>query len=86
MHGLQVMHQLREDHSDVPVLFLSADGSVDLRLQVLDSGAEDYIVKPVSLRELNYKIDTALKRSSSDRQLPSLSSRRCPNPRQGVLS
>ncbi|MCH7548386.1 MAG: response regulator, partial [Candidatus Krumholzibacteriota bacterium] len=68
MHGLQVMHQLREDHNDVPVLFLSADGSVDLRLQALDSGAQDYLVKPVSLKELNYKIDTVLRRTSEDRQ------------------
>jgi len=69
MHGLQVMHQLREEHADVPVRFISADGSVDLRLQVLDNGALDYLVKPVSLRELNYKVDSALKRSSDARQL-----------------
>jgi len=51
------------------VLVISADGNVETRLRVLDKGAEDYLVKPVSLRELGAKIEGALKRSSHARAL-----------------
>lgn len=71
MNGMELMEQMRDspDQRDVPVLILSADGGVDSRLNGLNGGAEDYLVKPVSLRELNSKVRMVLERSSQNREL-----------------
>jgi putative nucleotidyltransferase with HDIG domain len=70
MDGFVLMQRMRGDAEDpAPVLFISADGDIDKRLQVLDGGAEDYLVKPISLRELNAKIEGALRRASEARML-----------------
>ena len=69
--GLEVMEQLRESpvNKDVPVLILSANGDVDVRLAGLEGGAEDYIVKPVALKEFCTKVDNAIKRAVKDSEL-----------------
>ncbi len=71
MNGLEVFKEMREIDigQNIPVLFLSADGDLDTKLSSFDIGAEDYLVKPVSLRELNAKINSILNRSSKARAL-----------------
>jgi putative nucleotidyltransferase with HDIG domain len=66
MDGLEVMKQMREVDVDrnTPVLFLSANGDLETKLNSYDVGAEDYLVKPVSLKELNAKIKRILKNAS----------------------
>lgn len=63
MNGVELMDKLHtECDCDAPVVVLSADGDINTRLRLLDHGAEDYLVKPVSLRELDMKIRHVLKR------------------------
>lgn len=50
--GLQVLQRLRSGQSRMPVIILTARDSVDDRIQGLDSGADDYLVKPFELGEL----------------------------------
>src|SRR5260370_42404168 len=50
--GLGVLRQLRERRNAVPVLLLSARGEVSERVEGLNSGADDYLPKPVELAEL----------------------------------
>ncbi len=71
MTGLEVMEQMRESprHKDVPVLILSANGDIDVRLAGLQGGADDYLVKPVALKEFCTKIEKTLERSASARDL-----------------
>jgi putative nucleotidyltransferase with HDIG domain len=70
MTGYRVLEHVRETHGDDPaVLFLSAEAGVDARLQALDGGADDFLVKPVSLRELHSKVDKALRRGTRMRAL-----------------
>jgi response regulator RpfG family c-di-GMP phosphodiesterase len=66
MDGLEVMKQMREAKTDknTPVLFLSANGDLEIKLNSYDVGAEDYLVKPVSLKELNAKVKRILKNAS----------------------
>lgn len=52
MHGLQVLRNLRERGSHLPVLILTAADSVEQRVKGLDYGADDYMAKPFSLQEL----------------------------------
>jgi putative nucleotidyltransferase with HDIG domain len=65
MTGLEVMAQMRASarYRDVPVLILSANGDVDARLAGLEGGADDYMVKPVALRELHAKVEKSIERS-----------------------
>src|SRR5215467_13700139 len=50
--GLSVCRELRASGSDVPVLMLTARDAVEARVQGLDAGADDYLVKPFDFREL----------------------------------
>ena len=61
MNGLEVCRTLREE-SDVPVIMLTARTTEDDRLEGLDIGADDYITKPFSPRELAARVRTVLRR------------------------
>jgi two-component system OmpR family response regulator len=52
LDGFQVCRALREDNTFAPVLMLTARDAIDDRVQGLDSGADDYLVKPFSFVEL----------------------------------
>lgn len=68
MTGMEVMKRIREA-GDFPVLFLSAESDVDVRLNALHGGAEDFLVKPVSLEELYAKVEGSLRRRARMRTL-----------------
>jgi two-component system copper resistance phosphate regulon response regulator CusR len=63
MDGWEVMRRLDKEMG-VPVLFLSARGTLDDRLKGLDLGADDYLVKPFSFAELLARIRVALRRGA----------------------
>jgi len=58
--GLEVIRQLR-DHSDVPVLVVSARGHEREKVQALDAGADDYLTKPFSIAELLARVRVILR-------------------------
>ena len=67
--GITVTKTLRESGSRLPILMLTARDTVDDRVDGLMSGADDYLVKPCSLRELAARVEALLRRangSSSD--------------------
>jgi two-component system response regulator MprA len=66
MDGLEVTEKIRED-SAMPILMLTARGGLDDRVEGLDSGADDYMVKPFELDELLARIRSLLRRSQSER-------------------
>jgi DNA-binding response OmpR family regulator len=61
MNGFQVLRHLRAE-SDVPVLMLSARGEEQDRIDGLELGADDYVVKPFALRELLARVRAAVRR------------------------
>jgi DNA-binding response OmpR family regulator len=63
INGFQVLRQLRVD-SDVPVLMLSARGEVQDKIDGLELGADDYVVKPFALRELLARVRAAVRRGA----------------------
>jgi DNA-binding response OmpR family regulator len=65
--GLAVCRELRDQRVGVPVLMLTARDSVDDRVLGLDSGADDYLVKPFSLKELHARLRSLLRRQSPER-------------------
>ncbi|NYE62767.1 two-component system copper resistance phosphate regulon response regulator CusR [Duganella sp. 1224] len=66
MDGWEVMRQL-DKSAGVPVLFLTARGTLEDKLKGLDLGAEDYLVKPFSFAELLARIRVALRRGAQQR-------------------
>lgn len=62
--GLEICQQLRRAGKTTPVLFLTAKDTIDDRVQGLDAGADDYLVKPFELRELLARVRALLRRSA----------------------
>lgn len=64
MHGRDVCRRLRE-HSEVPVLMLTARTAVEDRVRGLGDGADDYIAKPFSMLELIARVKAHLRREET---------------------
>ncbi len=62
--GLTVLRQLREGGDATPVIIITARDDVRTRVAGLDSGADDYLVKPFDLDELAARMRAALRRSA----------------------
>lgn len=62
LSGLEICQQVRSRGDNTPVLFLTAKDTVDDRVQGLDAGADDYLVKPFELRELLARVRALLRR------------------------
>jgi two-component system, OmpR family, response regulator MprA len=65
--GLAACRRLREEGSRVPVLMLTARAGVGDRVDGLDAGADDYLVKPFALEELLARIRALLRRGGQER-------------------
>jgi DNA-binding response OmpR family regulator len=65
--GLEVCRALRTRHINTPTLLLTARDALDDRVRGLDSGADDYLVKPFEVDELRARIRALLRRESSNR-------------------
>jgi len=64
--GLDVLKKLRAGGSAVPVLIFTARDRVEDRIKGLDSGADDYVVKPVDLGELAARLRALVRRSKGE--------------------
>ena len=64
MNGFAVVKRLREQNNNVPVLMLTARDAVSDRVQGLDSGANDYLVKPFAFDELLARVRVLLRNGS----------------------
>jgi two-component system, OmpR family, copper resistance phosphate regulon response regulator CusR len=63
--GLRILQSLRQAEKRTPVLFLTARDSVEDRVQGLEAGADDYLVKPFAFSELLARVRTLLRRGSA---------------------
>ncbi len=61
--GIEVCRELRAQGNKVPILMLTARDAIEDRVQGLDSGADDYLVKPFAFQELLARIRALLRRS-----------------------
>ena len=68
LDGLGLLKRIRRQKSIVPVLLLSARGSVDERIEGLNLGADDYLPKPFSTDELIARIHALIRRSAGQGQ------------------
>lgn len=70
--GAQLFHQLQESHPEIGVVFLTARADLGLAVESLRDGAYDYLVKPVSLAEVEQAVERALLKRRALRQREAL--------------
>ena len=61
--GLQILNEVRNAKPTLPVIMLTAKGDEDSRVNGLRAGADDYVVKPFSVRELLARVEAVIRRS-----------------------
>ncbi len=65
--GLEVCQKIREDaKSDVPIIMLTARDTLDDKITGLDKGADDYLIKPFAIQELEARLRSLIRRYSGD--------------------
>ncbi len=86
--GIEICRGLRQAGNTKPVLFLTAQDTLDDRVLGLDAGADDYLVKPFELRELLARIRALLRRGQPEEldNLPKFGHGRDPELQIGQLS
>ncbi|WP_219226790.1 response regulator transcription factor [Pedobacter antarcticus] len=65
MNGMEICRRLRKVNTDIPVMLLTALGTVDDKVAGLETGADDYLAKPFHFRELLARISALLRRKKS---------------------
>jgi two-component system, OmpR family, KDP operon response regulator KdpE len=73
MTGLEACRKIRISF-DIPIIMVTVRSSEQDKILALDSGADDYVVKPFAIGELLARIRAALRRSSSEEPLPKIES------------
>ncbi len=65
LSGVEICKNLKKGkkHNDIPVIMLTAKGEEEDKLRAFDTGADDYVTKPFSQKELNARIKSLLRRS-----------------------
>ena len=63
MNGMDVCRAIRQSNPKLPILILTALGGIDQKIEGLKAGADDYMVKPPDLRELDARLRALLRRA-----------------------
>ncbi|KFF14077.1 transcriptional regulator [Chryseobacterium soli] len=74
MNGIELSKMIKQKYPDLPIIMLTALGTIDEKIEGFDAGADDYMVKPFEIRELYARIKAVLQRKSSTIQKDELSS------------
>lgn len=67
MNGFDVCKNLRKVKQDIPVLLLTAKGTIGDKTQGFDCGADDYLVKPFDIQEVLLRVKALLRRNSDNK-------------------
>jgi DNA-binding response OmpR family regulator len=65
--GLEVCRSLRQKRINTPIIMLTARDTVEDRIMGLDSGADDYLIKPFAINELRARLRSLLRRDAQDK-------------------
>ncbi|MEN4759481.1 response regulator transcription factor [Chryseobacterium sp. C39-AII1] len=65
MNGIELSRIIKQKNPDLPIIMLTALGTIDEKIEGFDAGADDYMVKPFEIRELYARIKAILLRKSS---------------------
>ena len=67
--GMEALKRIKSSHPDLPVMMMTAYGSIDNAVKALKLGAEDYITKPLDVDEVLIKIERQIKAAKLARQV-----------------
>lgn len=70
MNGFDLVKEVKEQNKNVPVIMLTALGTIDDKLEGFDAGADDYMTKPFDIRELEARIRVLLRRKATTEDQP----------------
>jgi len=73
MNGIELSKLIKQKNPELPIIMLTALGTIDEKIEGFDAGADDYMVKPFEIRELYARIKAILLRKSSSAQKSELS-------------
>ncbi|MDR3263077.1 MAG: response regulator transcription factor [Clostridiales bacterium] len=65
LSGTAMCAQIRKSNKDVPILLLTAKGSLDDKKEGFQSGADDYMVKPIDMDEMMLRVQALMRRSKN---------------------
>lgn len=65
MNGIELSKLIKQKNTELPIIMLTALGTIDEKIEGFDAGADDYMVKPFEIRELYARIKAVLLRKSS---------------------
>lgn len=64
MDGLSIVENLRRENTEIPIIILSARGSIEDRVRGLQSGSDDYLTKPFAFSELLARVQALIRRTT----------------------
>jgi len=72
MSGMDLLERLRRENSDIPVIMITAHGTMKAAVEAMRLGAYEYLVKPIDLDEAKIHIDRALESTLKNREIEKL--------------
>ncbi|WP_172564043.1 quorum-sensing sigma-54 dependent transcriptional regulator LuxO [Vibrio navarrensis] len=64
MTGMDVLHAVKASHPDVPIIFMTAHGSIDTAVEAMRHGSQDFLIKPCEADRLRVTVNNAIRKAS----------------------
>lgn len=64
MTGMDVLHAVKASHPDVPIIFMTAHGSIDTAVEAMRHGSQDFLIKPCEADRLRVTVNNAIRKAT----------------------
>lgn len=64
MTGMDVLHAVKKSHPDVPIIFMTAHGSIDTAVEAMRHGSQDFLSKPCEADRLRVTVNNAIRKAT----------------------
>ncbi len=64
MTGMDVLHAVKHSHPDVPIIFMTAHGSIDTAVEAMRHGSQDFLIKPCEADRLRVTVNNAIRKAT----------------------
>ncbi|MDF2153873.1 quorum-sensing sigma-54 dependent transcriptional regulator LuxO [Vibrio sp. CAU 1672] len=64
MTGMDVLHAVKNSHPDVPIIFMTAHGSIDTAVEAMRHGSQDFLIKPCEADRLRVTVNNAIRKAT----------------------
>lgn len=64
MTGMDVLHKVKDSHPSVPVIFMTAHGSIDTAVEAMRHGSQDFLIKPCEADRLRVTVNNAIRKAT----------------------